>query len=128
MKRDISSRDDIMILVNSFYNEVKQDESLRIIFNDVAKINWETHLPKMYDFWENVIFHTGAYRGNTLKVHLNLNDLYPILAEHFERWIELFTKTVNELFEGENAQMALNKSGSISTVIRVKLANQKKEL
>lgn len=125
MKRDILTRDDIMILVNTFYNHVKQDKLLEPIFNDIARISWNSHLPKMYDFWENIIFHTGAYKGNTLKVHLNLNDLYELNSDHFEHWLLLFKTTVKELFDGPNAQIAINKAESISTVIRIKLSNKK---
>lgn len=121
MKKDIASRDDIMILVNSFYNHVKRDKLLGPVFTDIAKVNWNTHLPKMYDFWENVIFHTGSYHGNTLKVHTNLNDLSPLNADHFEHWLLLFKVTANELFEGENINKAINKAESIATVIRIKI-------
>lgn len=126
VKHDIQTRDDIMILVNSFYNHVKRDKLLGPVFNDIAKINWNTHLPKMYDFWENVIFQTGSYRGNTLKVHLNLNDLSPLTSDHFEHWLVLFKITTKELFEGPNADTAMNKAESIATVIRIKLHQKEK--
>ena len=41
-----------------------------VIFNGVANINWDTHLPKMYDFWKNIVSYSGGYRVNTLKVNL----------------------------------------------------------
>lgn len=128
-KHDIETRDDIMILVNSFYNHVKRDKLLGPVFNDIAKVNWNTHLPKMYDFWETVIFNTGSYRGNTLKVHMNLNDLSPLTSDHFEHWLLLFKVTIKELFEGPNALKATSKAESIATVIKIKLIEaQKKEL
>lgn len=129
VKQDIQTRDDIMILVNSFYNHVKRDKLLGPVFNEIAKVNWNTHLPKMYDFWENVIFHTGSYRGNTLKVHMNLNELTPLTSDHFEHWLLLFKVTAKELFEGPNTTAAINKAESIATVIKIKLIEkQKKEL
>ena len=48
MKKDIENREDIILLVNTFYNSVKENKTLGYIFNDVAKIEWESHLPKMY--------------------------------------------------------------------------------
>ena len=122
MKRDIESREDLIVLVNTFYNHVKRDKLLGPIFNDIAKINWESHLPKMYDFWENVVFNTGTYKGNTLKVHLNLNELHPLKEEHFDHWLILFKASVKELFNGQNAQNVINRADSIATVIRIKLA------
>jgi len=64
MKRDIEQRSDIELLVNSFYDKVKQDIIIGYIFNDVAKVHWEHHLPVMYNFWEGVIFNKNLYDGN----------------------------------------------------------------
>ena len=61
MKTDIRHRKDIEKLVNSFYDKVKTDEVIGYLFTDVAKVNWELHLPKMYDFWENILFFSANY-------------------------------------------------------------------
>ena len=45
MKKDIENREDIVVLINRFYEKVKKDEVIGYIFNDVAKVNWEKHLP-----------------------------------------------------------------------------------
>ena len=45
MKKDIENRGDIILLINTFYEKVKRDEVIGYIFNDVAKVNWEKHLP-----------------------------------------------------------------------------------
>ena len=47
----INNREDIELLVNKFYEKVKVDETIGYIFNEIANINWDKHLPKMYDFW-----------------------------------------------------------------------------
>ncbi len=60
MKKDIENRKDIELLVRSFYDKVKADDTIGYIFNDIAKVNWEKHLPVMFDFWENVLFYTGG--------------------------------------------------------------------
>ncbi|WP_367274609.1 group III truncated hemoglobin [uncultured Lutibacter sp.] len=49
--KDINNREDIELLVNKFYEKVKVDETIGYIFNEIANINWDKHLPKMYDFW-----------------------------------------------------------------------------
>ena len=64
MKKDIKTREDIELLVISFYDKVKADDTIGYIFNDVAKVNWEKHLPVMFDFWENILFFTGGYLGS----------------------------------------------------------------
>jgi hemoglobin len=126
VKKDIKNREDIMILVNSFYNHVKRDKLIGPIFNDAAKIDWNTHLPKMYDFWETVLLGTGSYSGNTLKKHLDLNNHFKLLGSHFDHWLILFKTTIDELFEGPTAQQAKNKADSIATVIKIKIAAQNK--
>ena len=53
MKKDIENRTDIELLVRSFYDKVKIDDTIGYIFNDIAKVDWEKHLPVMYNFSED---------------------------------------------------------------------------
>lgn len=123
MKVDIKSRNDIELLVNTFYEKVKTDEVIGYIFNDVAKVNWSKHLPIMYNFWENIVFHTGNYEGNPMSTHQKLHEKSPTTLQHFQRWNQLFTQTVDELFEGEKAEMIKQRAQSISTVMQIKIFN-----
>ncbi len=122
MKADIQTKDDIKILVDLFYKEVKQDILLGPIFNDLTKIDWNNHMPKMYLFWENVIFFSGGYNGNPLKVHQKIHELNPLNSEHFNRWNELFNRTINQLFVGKNAELAKTRALNISLILQEKLA------
>ena len=124
MKKDIQNRADIELLVNSFYDKIKQDRQLGFIFNDIAKVNWSTHLPVMYNFWENIIFHTGSYEGNPMNLHLHLHGIKRLNKEHFQQWILLFNNTVNSLFKGKNADLAKNRTASIADIIMNKLLEQ----
>jgi len=123
MKKDIANRDDIILLINTFYEKVKKDQVIGYIFNDVAKVNWEKHLPVMYDFWENVIFFTGAYTGNPMTAHKQLHQKTPLNPEHFQEWIKLFTQTVDELFEGDKAELTKQRAISIATVMQIKIVH-----
>lgn len=127
MKTDIQSADDIKILVNSFYDKVKQDATIRHFFTEVVKVDWDKHLPVMYRFWENIVFHTGSYTGNPMEVHQQLHNKCPMHKFHFERWIELFNETVDELFEGEKAFQIKQRALSIATVIQIKIADMPRE-
>lgn len=124
MKRDIENRADIELLVNEFYDKVKMDTVIGYIFNDVVKVNWEKHLPTMYNFWENTIFYTGNYEGNPMELHKHLHRLTPLSTEHFARWNKLFTQTVDEFFEGVNANLAKQRALSISTVMQMKILHK----
>jgi hemoglobin len=121
MKKDILNRNDIEILVNSFYEKVKKDEVIGYIFNDVAQVNWEKHLPVMYNFWENVLFYTGAYAGNPMDKHEALDKKTKLNKQHFEQWNRLFSDTVDEYFEGSNAELIKQRALSIATVMQIKL-------
>jgi hemoglobin len=123
MKKDITTNQDIELLVNTFYEKVKCDDVIRHFFTEVVQVNWEQHLPVMYRFWENIIFHTGAYSGNPMEVHENLHNKCPMQTAHFERWIQLFQQTVDELFEGEQAFRIKQRALSIATVMQIKIAN-----
>src|SRR5690554_7847686 len=94
---DIRDDEDIKTLVYTFYDKVRVDERLGYIFNDFAQVNWDEHLPKMVDFWSNLLFRTGRYRGRPFREHIPL----PIQKTDFAIWYGLFEQTVNELFSGE---------------------------
>src|SRR5204863_2565166 len=100
----LGGRADIERLVNAFYAKVQRDDLLGFIFNDVANTDWATHLPKMYAFWETVVFRSGGYLGNPLAAHAQLKALTSMGRPQFERWLSLFKATVDELFAGEKAE------------------------
>ncbi len=121
MKKEIESRDDVIRLVDAFYVKVKADETISFFFRDVVQVNWEKHLPVMYNFWENIIFHTGVYSGNPMQVHMQLHKKCPMHASHFGRWLALFKETVDELFEGDLAEQTKQRAFSIATVMQIKI-------
>lgn len=124
MKHDIENRGDVKLLIDTFYDKVKQNETIGYIFNDIAKVNWNKHLPVMYDFWENILFFTGSYNGNPMTVHGHIHRVANFTAEHFNVWLKLFTSTVDELFEGEKAELAKQRAISIATVMQIKLLHE----
>lgn len=120
-KPDIRSREDISRFVDEFYELVRKDTDLRPFFTDVINVDWETHLKRMYDFWENVLFQTGTYDTNPLQSHLVLHHHSPIKKEHFIRWLELFNLAIDKHFDGPNATFAKNRAVSIASVIEARL-------
>ncbi len=121
MKPDIKDRDDIVKLVNLFYQRVQSDEILGYIFNDIAKVNWDTHLPKMYNFWENILFHTGSYSGRPFPPHVNLNQIFPLTSTQFNQWLILWHITINELYTGPKAEELKLKSKQIKELWNIKM-------
>jgi hemoglobin len=121
MKHDIRDREDIKQLIDTFYSKVRADDTIGYLFNDVAKVNWEHHLPRMYDFWENILFQTGGFKGNPMVAHVLLHQKSPLSAAHFERWLRLFLTTVDELFEGDKAELIKQRARSIATMMQIKV-------
>lgn len=103
---DIANRQDVSDLVVAFYERAFKDELLGPVFIDVAHLDLAAHLPIMCDFWETVLFRTGAYKQNALLVHTTLHQKSPLTAVHFSRWLELWTGTVDTMFSGEKAELA----------------------
>ncbi len=103
---DIKTSEDIKRLVDSFYEKVNRDELLGPIFNDVAKVDWATHLPVMYRFWESMLLGEGNYHGAPFPKHAVL----PVEQRHFERWLTLFAGTVKENFAGPKSEEATSRA------------------
>jgi hemoglobin len=121
MKRDIMGKEDIKRLVNAFYDRVRNDELIAHFFIEVIQVHWDTHLPVMYAFWENVLFHRGTYTGNPMEKHLRIHALSTMEPKHFERWLKLFFATVDELYEGERASLIKVRAKSIADVMNAKM-------
>lgn len=124
MKTDIQNRTDINQLLDLFYSRVRADEALGYIFDGVAKVDWPTHLPKIGDFWESLLFGTAVFRGSPMQTHIHLNEQTPLLPEHFERWLQLFHTTIDELFEGEKAEEAKNRAFAIASTMQYKIKSK----
>ena len=117
----LESREDIEFLVNSFYKKVAKDETIGFFFTDVAKVNWDHHLPKMYSFWESLLFGKASYKGNPMAMHFPVNEKAAIEKPHFAHWIKLWTETVAENFEGETAEAAIYKASNIANLMAYKM-------
>lgn len=126
MKRDINSIEDIKLLVDSFYEKVKTDKTIGYFFNDVAKVDWGVHLPKMYEFWNSILFGEAGFKGNPMLTHILLNKKSPLNNEHFLHWQALFFETVDELFEGTNATSIKQKASNIASLMSYKVAETSK--
>lgn len=114
---DITNDSDVKNLVHAFYDKVQQDERLGYIFNDHADVDWDHHLPRMVDFWSNLLFQTGRYKGRPFRQHLPL----PIQQEDFLRWLSLFKETVDEHFEGERADHAKEMASKIAASFSLRM-------
>jgi len=107
---DIQSTADVKVLVDRFYEKVNRDSLLAPIFNDVAGVDWPSHLATLYAFWESMLFGSGTYQGAPFPKH----SVLPVEKAHFDRWLELFLATVDEHFSGPKAEEAKGRALSIA--------------
>ena len=63
MKTDIRNRADLELLINAFYHKVKSDQVIGFYFSEVVNVNWDSHLPKMYDFLGKYIILFSQFLG-----------------------------------------------------------------
>lgn len=105
-RREILGRPDIEQLTRTFYNRALSDEILFKYFVELRFGELDDHLPKITDYWDTKLFHSGRYREDSLQVHLRLNALHRLQASDFQRWIELWQVTIDELFVGRTATTA----------------------
>ena len=118
MANEILNLDDIKTLVDSFYSKVREDALLSPIFNEVLQDHWPEHMEKMYTFWQTLLLDERTYKGNPFGPHAALF----ITKVHFDRWLELFNKTVNDNFQGEKAEEAKWRASRIAEVFQNRLA------
>lgn len=123
-RKDIDTENDVELLVNNFYAKVRNDKLLYPIFAGVIKDNWDSHLKLMVDFWSTLLLYTRKYVGAPLPKHLPLQ----LSNEHFDRWIQLFSETIDELFVGVIAENAKKRAFSIAKIMKAAKGNSEAEV
>lgn len=121
MLTDITDKKDIQLLIDSFYQKVREDDVIGYIFNEVAKVDWEHHLPIMYGFWEMVLFGSGNYKGDPMTKHIQLDKRTQLDPHHFERWRKLFHETIDTHFQGSKADEAKQRSAHIASLMQFRI-------
>ncbi len=113
---DAVTEDLIRAMVYVFYSRIRGDEVLGPIFSRVIGENWGPHLAKMCDFWSSVMRMTGRYHGNPLAAHIRLKILLP---EHFQRWLQLFRQTADEVCGAEVAALFVTRAENIARSLQL---------
>ena len=121
MLKDITSREDVKQLVDAFYRLAIVDDIIGVFFTSVIQLDWEKHIPIMYDFWEMALFDKMIYSGNPMLKHIALDKVSKLEPIHFDRWISLFSKTIDEMYQGPKADLAKHKAESMRTLMLHKI-------
>lgn len=103
---DVSTRAQVHDLVVVFYREIMLDDLLEPIFGEVAEVDWVEHIPKLIDYWSSILLGTEQYGGAVMTTHRHLHSLQPLQPEHCDRWYALWVQSVDQHWEGPNAERA----------------------
>ena len=118
---DVRTREDIASIVDTFYNQAILDKEIGYIFTDVAKLDLQKHIPIICDFWETVLFGNMLYRGSVVAKHISLHRKSSLKPEHFERWLEIWTATIQDKFSGKKAEEMISRAGKMAEMMKHKI-------
>ncbi len=121
MKKDLNTSDAIEEMVHTFYNKVQKDDLIGPIFNEIIEDRWPQHLEKMVGFWETILLNERKFFGSPFAKHAPL----PIKKKHFDRWLELFTHTLDIHFEGPLTEEAKKRARQMALTFQYKMEHQR---
>lgn len=125
-KKHITSREEVSLLVHTFYAKIRKDELLGPIFNGIIK-DWDAHLELLTDFWETNLLYKRKYFGNPMNAHVHVDQVVggTISEIHFGVWINLWINTIDDLFDSndEVAQIAKNRARHMGTFLHLNIFN-----
>ena len=116
-KHDIGTRRDVEAFVRAFYRAASTDELLGPVFESAA-VDWPEHVEIVTEFWMDQLFGGPVRRRNPLRSHEAVHRRTALGDRHFERWLELFTETVDERYEGPTAQLAKTRAVKMARALR----------
>ncbi|MGB0975228.1 MAG: group III truncated hemoglobin [Flavobacteriaceae bacterium] len=113
---DIRNREDVALLVNTFYTKVRANDELGPIFNSAIS-DWDSHLIHLTNFWESQLFRKNVFSGNPLKKHVEVDQANnnSLTNDLFGLWLQFWLGTIDELFEGELADLAKHRARNIAS-------------
>lgn len=113
--RDIETYDDCLLLITKFYDKLMVDDEIGHFFQ---ALDLSHHIPKVADFWAFILVDKPGYNNNMMGAHAKL-DLH---ESDFKRWLHLFHETIGEHFQGEKANLAIERSKLVAWTMTSKLS------
>ncbi|MCC9305511.1 group III truncated hemoglobin [Kitasatospora sp. RB6PN24] len=111
MRSDITTRGDLDLLLRRFYRAAFADP---LIGPHFAQMDLEAHLPHITDFWASSLLRSAEYRRNLFAPHAALHARRPLTAEHYGRWVQLWSATVDGRHQGPVAERAKQQAQRIA--------------
>ncbi|MEN4045107.1 MULTISPECIES: group III truncated hemoglobin [Sulfurimonas] len=101
-------------MMTLFYEKAIEDTILGPYFihelgDDMQSEEWVEHIDLLADFWLAKMLGQKTYKGNFIGAHIKLPQ---ISRESFDRWLELFSLSVDEVYVSEIAEV-FKKKGTL---------------
>lgn len=109
----------INTLVNHFYRRIQHDEILCPIFNDVAKVDWDHHIPLICQFWNSIMLKTNEYHSNAYRKHIILGEKIQLTEKHFDHWLLLFQEESLKHLPTQAAHLIIEKAKLIAASLKI---------
>ena len=103
-------------MVELFYTRTQQDDLLGPIFSGIVQ-DWDAHYEKMTRFWSSAVLKSGTYSGRPIEAH----KFGGLTQAHFLRWIELFTKTAQDVFTQNDAAIFVDLGRKMASSIAMRI-------
>jgi hemoglobin len=79
-------------------------------------IDFESHIPSIVNFWAFVLLEEEGYKTNVFDKHKNL----PIKPIMFDTWLRVWIQSVDQLFNGEKADLAKQRAQVLAFTFKSK--------
>ncbi|WP_295877788.1 group III truncated hemoglobin [uncultured Zhongshania sp.] len=113
-KVDIASREELETLLRLFYQDVLSDRIIGFFFTDVIAFSLEQHLPRVIDFWAQILFGESSYQGQLFERHQHIHQQAKLSQHHFSRWLHLLNNNIDRHFEGPNCTKMKTRAARIA--------------
>jgi hemoglobin len=108
-------RQQIHAFVVDFYSRVRKEDVLGPIFDHKIGDHWDAHFETLTNFWMTVLHGVASYKGNPFAKHQNTPGIKP---ELFDRWLEIFAESAEEMLPKTLADIAKLKAGRIADSLK----------
>jgi hemoglobin len=115
--RDITTDNDVGVIVRRFYRAAIPDELLGPAFERFG-VDWSRHIPKLVRYWEHVLLGRPGHGVNTIGAHREVQRIAPFGEAHIDRWVELWGEAVDECYAGPVAERAKLRAHQVGRALR----------
>ena len=121
--KDIATRQDILLILQSFYSKLLEDNEINFFFTRITSVDQhlEEHFETLATFWEQSLFLKGGYSNNMFQIHKDIHEKHSFSKEHFEIWLNHLNSSIDSNFQGKIAEQMKTNALNMATVMQIKL-------